>query len=1096
MAKWFRRLLPRKGGDDPGTAAQKQTSINSSVTESTHHSQHVQGRLKSRTKEEIADINAKYAPRTGMPVSSEYQLMVGGDPYKVLECPHLTGKKVEARRFCAKYSLDDQVLENQRDMSLEDVFKELRKTREAMLRSILGRVGQAPVIEPPFNFSYGCNIVVGDNFYANVNLRVMDSALVVFGNNVLIGPNVTIVTELHPKDIESRINVYSSPVVIEDNCWIAVNAVILPGVTIGKGSVIGAGSVVAKDIPPGSFSSNRTSSIQQVTLFLFLYTTVSINTTKETRSGGTVSDMDKFYVYTYAATAWLAIQGLTLAATPRLIVTLLLDDTRAVPTDIETYLSRSLGLALLAIAMLVISLSGLLPLTSPTDAISVDETDARAPFATSTILITTLLHGALAFYNYTCYISSSQTALGLGMIGSTIVAATGVWCLLFGTGKGRGSYYCPKLYDYQRTAQDDSGLVPNRYLVVQRLPGVFLTKNSFWCLSLPERSEIREFLWPFINCLNKGIRNFEDDISKIQSQQQDDEWHDTLWIYWGFLDRKKPGWYFDKFDDGKKLNPAMWDLPGSLSLGSTLPSGFDHNDPQSFQGFSHSIEHATTAFPIQQTVVQSPRPGNFDPRDTNANNPRYQAPPLSRPNQGMTPTASNSTNMGPNQTTQRSIAPASSSRSTDDVGELTWMPPLNPSLSEAIVNRTPTPQSHEAAGSFLSGPGAVVENKDSHFGSMKIVPNPPDLDAWRDRLFNVDEPITLTEDQFKTYFPHVDNVYSHRSTQKYKRKPFVSHYWDCRLKGRPPGTPKSDDPNKKKRKRTARERDLCDVKIKITEHYPGTTSAAADSELGEAMDILSTVSHSTATAAYFASGAHSREGQHQQQQPFGILTPSPALPAAHPGSRGQKYYTIQRVNGNGGNGKTDGVGGGHRHTLEESDRVKKNSVHRHLLKASKEKKDVWILGAGPQLFEMEIGSVMRATCFSNIWMNSTWGFRFSHQATQSSGLIVVSGLTISNGASAEELKADIAKLVNASHVQGPFFLGPAMSYVDIQIAPWILRLSRVLKPFRGWSESEMGTRWANWVQAVEENEYVMATTSSDEFYLDSYAQYFEPVQKN
>lgn len=105
--------------------------------------------------------------------------------------------------------------------------------------------------------------------------------------------------------------------------------------------------------------------------------------------------------------------------------------------EIEIYLSRSLGLALLAIAVLVISLSGLLPLTSPTDAISVDETDTRAPYATSTLLITTLLHGVLAFYNYTCYVSSSQTAVGLGMVGSAIVASTGIWCLLFGTSKPR-----------------------------------------------------------------------------------------------------------------------------------------------------------------------------------------------------------------------------------------------------------------------------------------------------------------------------------------------------------------------------------------------------------------------------------------------------------------------------------------------------------------------------------------------------------------------------------------------------------------------------------------------------------------------------------
>jgi hypothetical protein len=75
----------------------------------------------------------------------------------------------------------------------------------------------------------------------------------------------------------------------------------------------------------------------------------------------------------------------------------------------------------------------------------------------------------------------------------------------------------------------------------------------------------------------------------------------------------------------------------------------------------------------------------------------------------------------------------------------------------------------------------------------QLVLNPPDLAAWRQRLFDVSTPLTLTESQFSLYFPHIDNVYSHRSTQHYKRKPFVSHYWDCRLKGRPPGTPKSDE---------------------------------------------------------------------------------------------------------------------------------------------------------------------------------------------------------------------------------------------------------------------------------------------------------------
>ena len=77
-------------------------------------------------------------------------------------------------------------------------------------------------------------------------------------------------------------------------------------------------------------------------------------------------------------------------------------------------------------------------------------------------------------------------------------------------------------------------------------------------------------------------------------------------------------------------------------------------------------------------------------------------------------------------------------------------------------------------------------------------------------------------------------------------------------------------------------------------------------------------------------------------QPFGVLAPSATLPQGHPGATGARYYTIQRVNGNGGNGRADGVGGPHRHTLEESDRVKKNSVLRHMLKEEKEKKKVLV----------------------------------------------------------------------------------------------------------------------------------------------------------
>lgn len=76
----------------------------------------------------------------------------------------------------------------------------------------------------------------------------------------------------------------------------------------------------------------------------------------------------------------------------------------------------------------------------------------------------------------------------------------------------------------------------------------------------------------------------------------------------------------------------------------------------------------------------------------------------------------------------------------------------------------------------------------------------------------------------------------------------------------------------------------------------------------------------------------------QQQQQFGMAMVNPIVPTNHPGATGQRYYTIQRVNGNGGNGKGDGVPGPHKHALSESDRVKKNSVQRHVLKQDKEDK--------------------------------------------------------------------------------------------------------------------------------------------------------------
>ncbi|KAM5356262.1 hypothetical protein ACJ41O_002908 [Fusarium nematophilum] len=424
--------------------------------------------------------------------------------------------------------------------------------------------------------------------------------------------------------------------------------------------------------------------------------------------------------------------------------------------------------------------------------------------------------------------------------------------------------------------------------------------------------------------------------------------------------------------------------------------------------------------------------------------------------------------------------------------------------------------------------------------SSKIVVDPPDLEVWRDKLFSVDDMIVLTHEQFETYFPHVDNVYSHRSTQRYKRKPFISHYWDCRMKGRPPGTPKSDDPRKKKRKRSARQRDLCDVKIKITEYFPG-----AQLHLDPA--------DQPAGANNLFSNSIVVVGQQQQQQ------------------QQQRFWTIQRVNGNGGNGKGDGVAGPHKHTLEKSDEIKKNSVQRYLAKQERETKKahkpttrkatgaalvtakkhakdnhlklyaacfcpfsqrVWIAleakgmayqyyeadpfrrPAPPQLLEAnprgcvpairqgdwacaessvileyleDLGQDtplyptdprLKANC--RLWIDHI----NSRIVPAFYALVQTQDQALQRDAS-ERLQANIDDLVQAADEQGPFFLGPTLSLVDANLAPFAQRLSRVLTPLRGWSPPPPGSRWARWLDAMEADESVKATTSGDELYIET-----------
>lgn len=166
---------------------------------------------------------------------SEQDKMLNGELYNPND-KNLVDLRIKCKLLCQEYN----------NVKYVDVQK-----RNSIMKSILGKTKENFFIEQPFICDYGYNIEVGEKFYSNHNLTILDCAKVTFGDNVLVGPNCSFYTAEHPLDVETRNKgfEYARPITIGDNVWIGGDVTVLSGVTIGDNVVIAAGAVVTKDVP-------------------------------------------------------------------------------------------------------------------------------------------------------------------------------------------------------------------------------------------------------------------------------------------------------------------------------------------------------------------------------------------------------------------------------------------------------------------------------------------------------------------------------------------------------------------------------------------------------------------------------------------------------------------------------------------------------------------------------------------------------------------------------------------------------------------------------------------------------------------------------
>lgn len=168
-------------------------------------------------------------------MKSEYEKMIAGEVYSAI-APELLAMLDRTKDLCNEYN---------------HILPSDHKALNDKLSEILGQCDADTVVNPPFLCDYGKHIRVGKRFFANFGFTVLDEAYVTIGDDCFIGPNVSIYTACHSTDPVERNtrDEWARPVSIGNNCWIGGSVTILPGISIGEGCTIGAGSVVVKDIP-------------------------------------------------------------------------------------------------------------------------------------------------------------------------------------------------------------------------------------------------------------------------------------------------------------------------------------------------------------------------------------------------------------------------------------------------------------------------------------------------------------------------------------------------------------------------------------------------------------------------------------------------------------------------------------------------------------------------------------------------------------------------------------------------------------------------------------------------------------------------------